>query len=176
MRDNYRDTIRGKVIKPLRDSLEAEKKAALDAYLFSLLPTDFPKDSPFAFRPEAIDINLYVTADGAYDRIGYMRVANEKRFPVSCKGTNYHSNGFDIDVSVDTGWGQTFVALYRREEELSDRESALNSELHRLFVSCSTTKQLVETYPDIEQYIVIDEEKALPVPQNFAKLTSLLRG
>ena len=174
MRDKIVSAVLEKVVKPKEEELNAKFKEALKSYLLSQIPDGFPKDSKFAFKPDSIDINLYTNKDG-YSRLGYRRIENEAKLPVACS-TKYTDYGFDIELDVDSGWGATFDAMMKEEGDLHERGAELVAELNRLLVGCTTVKQVLEAYPDIEQYVVLDIEKSLPVPRDFAKLTSLLRG
>lgn len=175
MRENILRSVLNKVMEPKSESLRLRSEEALATYLSSQLPEGFPQNSDFAYRPSSVDVNVY-TQDSGYNRVGYTRVDNVKDLPVRCKGKGYSSFGYDIEIDSSTEWGKAFLALYNEKETIKDETRELEQELNKLLYGCTTTKQLAETYPDIEKYVVLDEEKALPVPQDFSKLTSLLRG
>lgn len=174
-RENILRAVIRKVITPKTEALDAKMEEALATYLSSLVPEGFPTDSDFAHRPRSVDINIY-DQSVSYTRLGYLRIDNVKGFPVKCKDREYDRYNFDIEIDVATEWGKSFNSLFAERQALADEEGELRSELSRLLYGCATTKQLLETYPAIEQYVVIDTEKALPVPQDFTKLTNLLRG
>lgn len=153
VKEKIEKAVFNKKIKPLQEALKIKIEEQTKAYILNQTKehSKFIKSAPqgWLFKHESFTIGF----SSSYEDRFYVRLSEPAIIPAS-----WYKSYRDLTLTItDKDWMKVFSDLKKEEMSNKKYEDELMSELRGFLSGVNTDKQLLELFPEVSEYININD-------------------